>query len=77
MVKNGVVQLFTGTESLQQVTYKLLWLIATNNHKQDGASVDDNEWHVIDIKFNRGSVSLKLDDLIEDYVSLIICPSSS
>lgn len=42
----------------------------TNNYKQDGARVDDNEWHVIDIKFNRGSVSLKLDDFIEDYVSL-------
>ena len=50
----------------------------TNNYKQDGARVDDNEWHVIDIKFNRGSVSLKLDDFIEDYVSLsYFCPSSS
>ena len=39
---------------------------------QDGAQVNDNEWHVIDIKFNRGSVSLKLDDFIEDYVSSLI-----
>ena len=34
--------------------------------------MNDNEWHVIDIKFNRGSVSLKLDDFIEDYVSSLI-----
>ena len=69
VVKSGQIQLFTGTESLEQVCDFFQFENLVNFFLKDGANVNDNEWHVIDIKFNRGSVSLKLDDFIEDYVS--------
>ena len=41
---------------------------------QDWDNINDNQWHTVDIKFNRGSLSIKLDGFPEDYVSQIIAP---
>ena len=38
--------------------------------KQEPETVTDNEWHTIDIRFNRGSISFTLDDGFNNYVSL-------
>ena len=38
--------------------------------KQEPETVTDNEWHTIDIRFNRGSISFILDDGFNNYVRI-------
>ena len=69
IIKNGMIELFTGTESQRQVTALLKRTRTITVSLTQDNKINDSKWHTVNIKFNRGSVSLELDDFYADYVS--------